>query len=1002
MSGNTSDRKNIPRHPTGYRTLWGAEESLEANCEFIRRISKYSVRTDFPPDYIVIRDERVGLFYCFSSYAHFAHYYPQGFDHCVHEIVFGDRIQRPKYDIDSFLNDDCLDVIYDTIYWYFFFTLGLRDVDLLLINGSGPHKNSAHIVVTNYAFANHTEAHAVAMDIYSNHMPEEMKAFYDRNVNKSTQNFRTPWSTKKGRTLTTPDRTKGMITGISGLPVIDVDPSIIKAAAKKPAKIDQDVQSDELKEILEVAARHLPDWTVAKVLLPYIYFKRSTPIPTFCESCNRTHDHDNFPVVMVRKSDVLLGCCKNKNFDLWKTILRRTQPTSDQNICKILREPIVPRWVPKFGSHEIYSAPLLRPLSTHRTVFVISGTGTGKTQALKEYLSRPENDHKTVAAVSMRIAFTKDWVSKMDSFQSYQDIPERQIALGNHPRLVIQADSLWRLGSQYPDILVLDESESIIEQFNAKTFSQQNRCSAVFQRLLKRSEECIVMDACMKERSVNIVERYRGTNDSHLVYNQHKNAAGSKFFMSGNKEEQDRLLADKVKGGRKVVVSTDTKETADYLRVLLSQHTDPANILTLTSDTPADQKKTIFEDVNGHWSKYQVVIYTPVCTAGISFTRAHFDYHFAYYSGNSSNVWSWIQQDARAREIISKEHYICITAKPKGRILPRWNLEKYAEKAYRATNADTGLLYTTREDTGKIELVKDIQFYMWLENEHAESVSKKNALFEYINHYREAGATVEVTEFAISGPIKINSRAIGKELADAKYSAVTTAPDVEPIEIEELLRSGPVSIANKPRVDRYMLRSFYNWRGPITQEWCKTYMPRATREIYTGLREYFCADTVEESLEILRRKCADGQSLPRATYLRHMVADRLLKTCGFRDLQDTKMIASVDIEIEFELERDEVKRLQEDYLICFGNKKPLTSWKTAGILRFINGILTAMYGCSITARSTDRKDKGKYRIKHNYLGPVFAMRDCDDKPCIIRERRGLPPDIERVDNVDIS
>jgi hypothetical protein len=1001
----TSDRKNISSFPTkkpkGYRNLWGVENSFEANCKYIHRISRSRVRTDFPDEYIVIRDERDCLFYGFENYAHFNHFYPQGIDHCVHEVVSGDRIQRPKYDIDGYINADCLELIADVIHSYFFLILGLYDVNVLVIDGSGPDKNSAHIVITNYAFANNEEAHAVSADIYNNHMPDEMMPAFDRCVNKSTQNFRTPWSTKKGRTLVTPDRAQGMITGTVGLPIIDVHPSIIEVAAKKPPKIDTDVPDDELKEILTTAAEYLPGWTIAKQSLPFIYFKRSYPVPIFCESCGRTHDRDNFAVVMIRKGDVLLGCCKNKNYDLWKTILKRTKPTSDANIRKILRAPSIPRWAPVFGSQEIYSAPLLLPLSPHRTTFVISGTGTGKTQALKAYLNLPENEYKTVVTVSMRIAFTKDWVSKMDSFESYQAVPRGQIALADHPRLVIQADSIWRLGKQCPDILVLDESESIIEQFSAKTFAQHNRCASVFQRLLKKADECFVMDACMKERTVNIVERYRGTTDSHLIYNKYKNMSASKFLLTGNKEEQDKLLVDKIKAGAKVIISTDTKETADFLRVLLAQHTSPSNILTLTSDTPVDQKKEIFEDVNAQWSKYQVVIYTPVCTAGISFTRAHFDYHFGYYTGNSSNVWSWIQQDARAREIISKEHYICITAKPKGRVLDRWLLEKYAEKSHLANNADPKLQFATDVNTGKIALVKDIGFYMWLENEHAESISKKTALFEYINHYREAGAQVSVTEFAAS-KIEINPRIIGKVLADAKYETILDAPDIDQGEFSEIIQAGdPVSTENKRKIDRFMLRAFYGWRGVITREWCQTYMSRATREIWTGLREYIRGDNAEKSLELLRQACATGESVPKTTYLRHMMAHRLLKLCGFDDLRDTKIVTGEDIEIEFELKREEVKTLQKDYLMCFGNKKPISSWKRQGILRFINGILTVMYGCSIIPRSRNKSDRDKFSIVHNFLGDVFPLRPCDDKPCIIYEYYKAPPDPARVDDIDI-
>jgi len=94
---------------------------------------------------------------------------------------------------------------------------------------------------------------------------------------------------------------------------------------------------------------------------------------------------------------------------------------------------------------------------------------------------------------------------------SYKDI-EGQISLDKPPKVIVQVDSLFRLNEkQCPDLLIIDEIESILEKIN----SSGRLWSVIytFIKLMRFSKKVVVMDGLMEKASIKYLNILRDTDN---------------------------------------------------------------------------------------------------------------------------------------------------------------------------------------------------------------------------------------------------------------------------------------------------------------------------------------------------------------------------------------------------------------------------------------------------------------------------------------------------------
>ena len=119
------------------------------------------------------------------------------------------------------------------------------------------------------------------------------------------------------------------------------------------------------------------------------------------------------------------------------------------------------------ANRTIYAESSLKPYETTSTLLVKAPMAIGKTKALREHMEKNFSAIcNKIIFVSFRRTFTANIKSNFTDFESYMDLQGEL----TQNRLIIQVDSLHRLKTMDvdpPDLVIFDESESIIEQMSS-------------------------------------------------------------------------------------------------------------------------------------------------------------------------------------------------------------------------------------------------------------------------------------------------------------------------------------------------------------------------------------------------------------------------------------------------------------------------------------------------------------------------------------------------------
>ena len=280
---------------------------------------------------------------------------------------------------------------------------------------------------------------------------------------------------------------------------------------------------------------------------------------------------------------------------------------------------------------------------------------TGKTQLIKKIIKK--YDPKKVLWVSYRISLTNDIKGnfKKYGFKSYLDGYNY-----NANKLIIQLESLLNLSDGFIDeeidvpsydLIIIDEIESVLSQFNSPTFKGRSKDTFYFlEEIIKNSKKLITLDGDTANRTYNFIKNFG--NNINIVNTVQKN---QKIFniIDNNKIFDDKLYESLDKNNKIVIVSQSRIKAEDY-NILISKKYPNLNILLYTSFT-GDEEKMKLDDVNNIWDKCDVLIYSPTIEAGVNFDKPHFNKIFGILSDMSTSQRSFIQMLNRVRKITDNE-----------------------------------------------------------------------------------------------------------------------------------------------------------------------------------------------------------------------------------------------------------------------------------------------------------------------------------------------------------
>ena len=415
--------------------------------------------------------------------------------------------------------------------------------------------------------------------------------------------------------------------------------------------------------------------------------------PSYCEFCDREHDKDNTLYCCINSNGVFAGCIKMPKTVCKKLIIKfskqQTQKYSEiyiNNIIKKVNEGASLDITPLTADDDIivnsYCEPAMRKYEDAHILYVRAGMKLGKSKqlvecVLKEQKLRTWNEvNMRLVIISFRRTFTEETKAKFEAaglpLVDYRDI-KGNINVGKHKRVIVQLDSLHRLVEYGGAIVIMDESESIINQLSASTNSHSLECFETLHSLIKQSGRVICMDAYLGERTHTFIRHIKPKYEIVLHENTYQNLSDHKAYITSNRDVFSNKLIKDIENGKRVALATNSRQlaTSIYEKVKAIIGADKAMLYAgndwhdserMEGKTREAEKHEHMKDINGAIQQFDFIAYTPTMTAGISIEAERFDEVYGYFTADSCDALSAVQMLGRVRCVRNKQYTLCFKA----------------------------------------------------------------------------------------------------------------------------------------------------------------------------------------------------------------------------------------------------------------------------------------------------------------------------------------------------
>jgi len=613
-----------------------------------------------------------------------------------------------------------------------------------------------------------------------------------------------------------------------------------------------------------------------------------------------------------------------------------------------------------------YSEPAMCDYELVPTLAICAQMKLGKTKALRRYIDRyfPVEgiDPPVIRFVTFRQTFSRALQDAFPDFTLYSDVPAG-VALGavQCPRLIVQVESLHRLpaprgADATVDLLILDEVESILAQFNSGLHRNFSAAFAMFQWMMANARHVVVMDANLSDRTWAVLASMRPQSPPHFHWNQFQRAAGDQYLFTTDLGAWLARLTVELTAGRRVVIPTNSLAEARAIEADVRSKFPDRAITLYSSEMAPSERARHFAAVHEYWGKLDVLIYTPTCSAGVSFELAHFDVLFGLFTDKSCDVETCRQMLGRVRNLGRREHFICFQASRLASTQHGGLPETIADIRARITDkrcslfrneaagpfAALGFEYDLEGMPGFYETK---YFQLWLETTRMENLSKNSFVRRFIDQTADSGADiagwprpagtdgaaaadgaaalVDAATVAENSQLVVAHRAVRTTQRAEQFAAVAAAAELQSDEVEDvriaLSVGADVSADLRRAYEKWHLRAAYDWQGrPIDATFVEKYSASGARRVYRNLGVAVSGATIRESLK--RAAAAEAMKYALAMEIRtdrtaaaiegrDLLRDRsyytsfglllalwMLSACGFEDFLDIRYVHKWELE----------------------------------------------------------------------------------------------------------
>jgi hypothetical protein len=614
----------------------------------------------------------------------------------------------------------------------------------------------------------------------------------------------------------------------------------------------------------------------------------------------------------------------------------------------------------------VYSEPYVRvlPLKEYDTIILGSHLGTGKTTQIKAAI-RYLDPKARILIVSARKSFTHHIYGELaaDGFQSYMHVWRSLAAV---PRLIIQVESLWKLGSGFQgyDLVILDEAESILNQFHSIQTNGDNLiCNhEIFERCVTGARALIAADAFLSDRTFALIAALRNPRNTVYIQNTWQPYKRQAIRLRGL--ERDRRCAnlggfrerivDALKAGKKIVVIWTSKRRGhEFVENVLKKWTDgpTPTYKFYSSDSTAEEQETL-TNVAAHWAPVQCLMMTTSITIGINYdmkdAAVQFDEAFLYATSASALPRDIAQSLLRVRLLKDDKLTYVIDTRVGG------------SAEGRGLTAVSYLLQS-KED----KLLKDHPFVRWTSapkwaeinhvfNENEERVSRgeyEDVLHEYLTR---SGYTLSEE---VHIPSEQLAMAMETEVSNNDWTSIDDINDSVAATIEVDIKRGKATVEDRFAFKKWLFRR--QFVGDTNDESLKSWWLKFFVE---GKEAAFWRIVHEKRWSIER--LAEDEAYKRYALMvsteveKRKTLVQFLELLGMSHSQEEKIFNPSDLEeLGPKLSAVE-KEIREGMGLRAGRRKA-EEWKTGNTIDLIKVVLEAWGECNTLTEVKQKRRNGE-------------------------------------------
>lgn len=949
----------------------------------------------------------------------------------------------------------------NAFYYSYFIDLTPRDI---IICDSSDHRDkfSYHIIIDNYALSDYMEG-KILMNMMYELTPQWSREFIDVTTYKSLQNFRLfechkVRSTRIKRVPINVDKLRTVITNTSycrPLPKIGGHREDVTAASIASAGGNTDIPAADISRIVENISTVTHGHILRERRRNMLVYNRQHP--THCTLCQRVHEKDHTMYITVVDDNGILKAfehCRHNidnNTRLVCEILSSEVKIADPSLSDIgTPTPTLPlQEVTRKRSAEarlqatiiknshqqdsclfdtlpnaqrnVYDEPKLRPFEMCDTLCVRANMKMGKTKALREYLDTyfPAGciTNPIIRFLSFRQTFSSTIKEKFPEFILYSEVKGPLM----NQRLIIQVESLHRLdieATDQPDLLIMDECESIFEQFDSGLLKSFSQAWGKFEWLIRYSKHMVLMDANLGDRTYRILKRMRidfhnaliisdesdkstksdpsihPINPIHpwslfLHHNKFRNATADHYHITTDRAKWYYELHSTVSSNMKVAIPSSSLTEAELLRIDLTAKYPHKSIGMYSSRTSAAQKREHFNNVAEYWSQYDILIYTPTVTAGISYEKKHFNTLFAYFTDRACNAETCQQMLGRVRNVESHQFYICLSTSRNNLPENTEDIDRYfTDRRFNLfKDFSPNLLQTEYDAHAHVKKHESNYYYLWLENMRVRHISINDFARRFVRIISNTGAEVSLLTVDASveelADITLERKQRLIALREHEAQLVADSPELDDEAVNRIEAKERAEEQLTPEEEaafrKYKLRRDYNWNGAINVQFVLSYDCVRSRRIFRRLTRILSSKDGElDALSNIKKDESANYSITmegdeknqyadlkrQYVYDIHRVANGIIHTAGFTGIFDRrcvhkntiangfekcwndlhKSIASIQTEFDIRnLKRQEFMRLPAQPAELYIKR----------VLMYANRVLSDMYDVTIVRDKTD-------------------------------------------------